>query len=92
MNFEEATLLSTAKGLTLPSVKIHELIYVPKTEEDFKTLHRNSMNDDANFSNNDSESNRRITHDFSRDEDTKFHTLAYKFDPEKEVQIRILSD
>jgi len=50
------------------------------------------MNDDANFSNNDSESNRRITHDFSRDEDTKFHTLAYKFDPEKEVQIRILSD
>jgi hypothetical protein len=92
LNLEDAALISTTKGLSLPSVKSHKLIYIPKTESDFKTLLQNAKSNNANFSTYDTDLNKVVLEDPLPSSETMFHLDSSKFNTESQVQVRFLAD
>lgn len=75
--------------MTHTSVKIHEVLYLPKIETDFKSLHKATFSKDVNY---DSKVDEVLFASNLESKETMFHCKESEFDPNTHVQVRLLSN
>lgn len=75
--------------MTHSSIKVHEVLYLPKIETDFKSIHKATFSKDLNF---DTKSDEAFAGDNIYSKEAMFHCIESDFDPKTHVQVRLLSN
>ena len=82
--------VSSLTSLTFPSIKYDQLLFLPRTEENFEKIHDSAKSKMWNFEENKFVLEEALENE--KDENTIFHTNPKIFDIKKEVQVRLIWD